>query len=96
MAIYFSIWVQFYVAKHLNKNSHFCRYLLFRCGKGCKITYLHSDDGINEEKHRNQQANIREGFKWLDKCPKQYPNGVSLSEKFDQSSRSKQPQEAQI
>lgn len=27
------------------------------------ITHLHPNDGINEEQHSNQQANIRQGLK---------------------------------
>lgn len=30
---------------------------------------LHSDDGINEEQHGNEQNDIRQGFEWLNKSP---------------------------
>ena len=57
---------------------------------------LHTNDGIDEEQHGNQQNDIRQGFEGLYKSPQQYSNGVTLSQKFDQSSSSKEPQKTDI
>ena len=52
---------------------------------------LHSDDGINEEQHGDEQNDIRQSFEWLNKSPKQNTNGVTLAKQLHQTGCTKQP-----
>lgn len=61
-----------------------------------KKTYLHSNDGVDEEEHGDKQANVRQGFKTLNERPKQYPYSVPLSQQFYQTCRTKQAQKSHV
>lgn len=43
-------------------------------------TYLHANDGVDEEEHGDQEANVRQRLEGLYEGPKEYANGVALTE----------------
>lgn len=49
----------------VNEKSSFSlnHYILASCSPGCISTHLHSNDGIDEEQHGNEQADIRQSLK---------------------------------
>ena len=57
---------------------------------------LHSDDGVDEKQHGDQQNDVRQSLKGLDEGPQKNANGVALPQQFDQASGTKQPQESNI
>lgn len=59
-------------------------------------TYLHADDGINEEEHRDEQTHVRQSLERLDECPQQDADGVALTQQLDEPGRSEQSQEADL
>lgn len=60
------------------------------------VTYLHPDNRVNKEQHRNQQANVRQRLEWLYEGPEQDTDCVSLTQQFDQSSRSEESQKSNV
>ena len=60
------------------------------------MTNLHSNDGIDEKQHCNEENDIGESFETLHKSPEKNSDCVALSQKFDQTSCSEQSQEANI
>lgn len=55
--------IQLDVAKHLRqRHSEENEFVQFTLNMNI-ITHLHPNDGINEEEHSNQQADIRQGLK---------------------------------
>lgn len=59
-------------------------------------TYLHSDDGVNEKEHGNQEAHIGQRLEGLDKGPEENPDCVALAEEFYQARGSEETQEAHL
>ena len=57
---------------------------------------LHSDDGVDEKEHSDQQNDVRQSLEGLDEGPQKNANGVALPQKLDQTGGTKQPQEANI
>ena len=57
---------------------------------------LHSNDGVDEKEHGDQQNNIGQCLEGLDERPQKNSDGIALPQEFYQSSSSKQPQEAHI
>ena len=53
------------------------------------ITY-----SVDEEEHSDEQADVRQSLERLHECPEQNADGASQSEKFDETSRSEETQEA--
>lgn len=60
------------------------------------ISDLHANDGVDEEEHSNEQADIRQSLEWLNKGPEEDADGVTLPKQFDQTSGTKQLQEAHV
>ena len=60
------------------------------------VAHLHADDGVDEEQHGDEQADVRQSFEGLNEGPQKDPDGVTLTQEFDQTSRSKQLQEAHV
>lgn len=60
------------------------------------LSNLHAYDGVDEEEHGDEQADIRQSFEGLDEGPQEDPNGVSLSQQFDETSCSEQLQETHV
>lgn len=58
--------------------------------------YLHPDDGVDEEEHRDEQADVWQRLERLHERPQQDPDGVALAEQLDEPGRAEQPQEANI
>lgn len=58
--------------------------------------YLHSDDGVNEKQHCNEQADIRQSFERLNEGPEQNSDCVSLAQQLNQTGRTEQTQEAHV
>lgn len=61
-----------------------------------RFSDLHANDGVDEEEHGDEEANIWERFEGLDEGPKENPDCVALSQQFDQASCSEQLQEAHV
>lgn len=57
---------------------------------------LHANDGVDKEKHGDEQADVGQCFEGLHKGPQKNPDGVTLSQQFDQTSSSKQLQETHV
>ncbi len=60
------------------------------------LSDLHANDGVDEEEHGDEQADVRQSLEGLDEGPQENPNGVTLSQQFDQTSCSEQLQETHI
>lgn len=60
------------------------------------ISHLHADDGIDEEEHSNEQADVGQSLEGLNEGPQEDADGVTLPQQFDQTSRSKQLQETHV
>lgn len=59
-------------------------------------TYLHADDGVDEEQHGDKQTNVGQCLERLYERPQQNANGVALTQQLDQSSGTEQSQKAHI
>lgn len=46
--------------------------------KGGMGTYLHADDGVDEEQHGDEKTHIGQCLERLDERPQQYAYGVTL------------------
>lgn len=57
---------------------------------------LHANDGVDEEEHGDEQADIRQSLEGLDEGPQEDPDGVALSQQFDETSCSEQLQETHV
>ena len=89
------------------KKNHFS----IRIFQNNRFIYLHPDDGVDEEEHADQKANIGQclnwdcfdqhfhlidlHLKWLDKCPEQDANGVALLEQPNEAGRAEKTQKTQ-
>lgn len=60
------------------------------------VTYLHPDNCVDKEQHRDQQANVWQRLEWLYEGPEQDTDCVSLTQQFDQSSRSEESQKSNV
>lgn len=58
--------------------------------------HLHTDDGVDEKEHGDEQAYVGQRLERLYERPEQDANRVALSQQFDETSRTKQTQKAQI
>lgn len=57
---------------------------------------LHANDGVDEEEHGDEQADIGQSLEGLDEGPQEDPDGVALSQQFDETSCSEQLQETHV
>lgn len=61
-----------------------------------RLSNLHADDGVDEEEHGDEQADVGQSLEGLDEGPQKDPDGVTLSQQLDQASCSEQLQEAHV
>lgn len=61
-----------------------------------RLSDLHANNGVDEEKHGDEEANVWESFEGLDEGPKENPDRVALSQQLDQTGCSEQLQEAHV
>lgn len=57
---------------------------------------LHANDGVDEEEHGDEQADIGQSLEGLDEGPQEDADGVALSQQFDETSCSEQLQETHV
>lgn len=57
-------------------------------------TYLHANDGVDEEEHGDEQTDVGQRLEGLYEGPEEDANGVPLPKELDQSGRTKEPQKA--
>lgn len=57
---------------------------------------LHANYGVDEEEHSDEQADVGQGFEGLHEGPQKDPDGVTLSQQFDQTSSPEQFQETHV
>ena len=83
----------------LNKNS-ICSVLNLPRETGDRsircLPNLHADDGVDEEEHGDEQADVRQSLEGLNEGPQENPDGVTLAEQFDETSCSEQLQETHV
>lgn len=60
------------------------------------LSNLHANDGVDEKKHGDEQADVGQSLEGLDEGPQKNADGVTLSEQFDQTSSSEQLQETHV
>lgn len=63
---------------------------------GVCLSNLHPNDGIDEEEHGDEQADVWQSLEGLDEGPQENSDGVTLSQKFDETSCSEELQEAHV
>lgn len=56
-------------------------------------TRLHADDGVDEEDHGDEQADVGQGLEGLDEGPEERPNAFSFTEQLNQPQHSEQTKE---
>ena len=56
-----------------------------------RLDYLHSDYGVDKEKHGDQENNVGKGLETLHECPEKYSDGVALTKQLDQTGSPEQP-----
>ena len=60
------------------------------------LSNLHPNDGIDEEEHGDEQADVRQSLEGLDEGPQENSDGVTLPQKFDETSCSEELQKAHV
>lgn len=60
------------------------------------FSYLHSDDGVDEEEHGDQQDDVGQGLEGLDERPEQDPDRVALAQQLDQAGRAEQAEKTHV
>lgn len=58
--------------------------------------HLHTDDGVDEEEHSDEQTDVGKRLERLDKRPEEYSDGVALTEKLYETGRAEETQETQV
>ena len=60
------------------------------------IAHLHANDGVDEEEHCQEEADVGQRFERLHEGPQQDADGVALPQQLDQPRRAEQPQETHV